>query len=307
MNMRNQKDKTREIRIATRGSRLALAQVEIVKRCIQGYCPQVTFREVLVQTKGDRDRTSPLSEIGGKGLFVKEVEQALLRNEADLAVHSGKDLPYELESSLMIGGVPEAADVRDVWILPRGKAVDPKTFSGTIGTGSARRIAEAKVLFPQASCEPIRGNVDTRLQELRDGGYDSLLLAKAGLDRLGLDVRDFDVIPMNPEEFLPSACQGIIAVECRKEDAFLQEVLRSITHEETERRFRVERCMLQALQADCTVPIGVYCQLHREETGGERMKLSVRFASHRIDVEAPYEQYPEVCRHIGAQLGTENF
>lgn len=249
------------LKLATRGSRLALAQARLVQSALEASGQKVELLQVT--THGDRDRTSPLVSIGGQGLFVREVERCLLDGRADLAVHSGKDLPYTLAEGLIIAGVPKAASAADVLICRRGTALH------TIGTGSPRRILACRSFYPDAEYKNIRGNVDTRLQKLRDGAYDAILLARAGLERLtdenGISAYDavrkeFDVREFSPTEFLPAPCQGILAVECRAEDESLITLLRQISDPVSLARFDAERRLFGLLQADCSVPVGVHAE-----------------------------------------------
>lgn len=253
-------------KLATRGSKLALSQAGLVAGALEALGE--TVETVIVSTKGDRDRTSPLTAIGGQGLFVREVEQCLLDGSADLAVHSGKDLPYELAEGLVIGGVPKAASAGDLLIARKYVPVR------VVGTGSPRRIAEGKTVCPEADFEPIRGNVDTRLQKLRDGQYDAILLAKAGLERLTAEdgrpllehvLAEFDCREFTPEQFLPAPCQGILAAECRAEDTELRALLEQISDPPTRKRFDAERALFSRLEADCSVALGVYCRLSGNE------------------------------------------
>ena len=170
----------RKLILATRGSRLALIQAELVRSALLAEGAGTEIR--IVSTKGDRDRISSIAEIGGRGLFVTELERILLEGDADIAVHSGKDLPYRLQKGLVIAGVPEAAAPNDCLITNR----ETKTIR-RIGTGSPRRVLECRKFYPDAEYGSIRGNVDTRLEKLRRGEYDGILLAKAGLDRLSAD------------------------------------------------------------------------------------------------------------------------
>ncbi|MBR1704471.1 MAG: hydroxymethylbilane synthase [Clostridia bacterium] len=261
---------SKTLRLATRGSRLALAQAGLVKEALEA--KGATVELVTVSTRGDRDRTSPLSVIGGQGLFVREVEHCLLEGSADLAVHSGKDLPYELAEGLTIGGVPKAAAPHDVLVSRRGVSIRH------IGSSSPRRVLECRRHYPQAVYSDLRGNVDTRLQKLRDGQYDGILLAKAGLERLQADLSDFDVREFTPEEFLPAPCQGVLAVECREEDTALRELLASVSDPLTRKRFDLERALFARLQADCSAAIGVYASFPTEE----ETELSVLFREQRM-------------------------
>lgn len=277
----------KEIVMATRGSRLALAQTEIVKRQLESV--GVSCKILTVKTKGDKDRTSALSSIGGNGLFVREVEEALLGGEADLAVHSAKDLPYELADGLTVPCVMKAADSRDCLVTVKGKA---SLKNPVIGTGSARRKAQAGKLFPSASFKEIRGNVDTRLQKLLDGGYDGIILAKAGLDRLKPDLSPFDIRVFSIEEMLPAACQGIIAVECRSGDREVRSLLSKINDEESFLRFQTERYMLSLLNADCKEAVGVH-----SETDGDTVTVTVLYEEKRARASGRVSDYQAVCRN----------
>lgn len=243
----------RKLVLATRGSKLALVQANMVKDMLEKLGAPVELH--IVKTKGDKDQTSPLREIGGKGLFVKDIELALLSGEADLAVHSGKDLPYQLAQGMTIGANPKAADPRDCLITRKGSVLPE---DGVIGTGSPRRVTECKQFYPDARYKEIRGNVDTRLRKLSQGEYDAIFLAKAGIDRLGLDLSDFDVHIFDAAEFIPAACQGILAVECRKADTEVVELLGKISDRDSEIRFEAERQVFCALEADCSVAVGVH-------------------------------------------------
>ena len=245
------------IRMATRGSQLARTQAGLVAGALEAL--GVRVKQVLVSTRGDRDQTTDLTRLGGKGLFVKEVEQYLLDGRADIAVHSGKDLPYSLADGLVIAGVPEAEDCRDVLVLRKGC-----TAPEVIGTGSPRRETECRTFYPDARYESIRGNVDTRLRKLQDGQYDAILLAKAGLNRLDADLSAFDVRVFSPQEFLPSACQGILAVECRETDLEIRHLLEAVSDPVSKRRFEAERALFSRMQADCSVPLGVHCDVEED-------------------------------------------
>ena len=278
--------------IATRGSALALAQTEIVRGLLE---KRGIHTEILVvSTKGDRDRVHPLSEIGGKGLFVREVEKELLCGRADIAVHSGKDLPYVPAEGTVIAGLPRAADGRDCLITKKGKPIVDKA---RIGTGSPRRIVQLRKLFPQAVPVPIRGNVDTRLQKLWEGSYDGLLLAKAGIDRLGIDLSEFDVRIFSEEEFLPAACQGILAVQCRETDKFKRAVLEEISDRATLCRFAAERCMLRQLEAECSDPVGAFAKLSRGE-----ITIRALFGERQAERKGAWEDYQALCGEIAREI-----
>ena len=244
------------IKIGTRKSKLALAQTNMVVNEIKKYFPSINIEVVHFTTKGDKVLNKPLINIGGKGVFVTEIEDALLNKEIDLAVHSAKDLPLKLQDNLTISAVLKRGNYRDILVTVKGKEID---FSREIiiGTGSNRRKLAFKNLYPNATFKDIRGNVDTRLNKLYNGEHDGIILAMAGLERLDLlsDSR-FTFTPFDYKEFVPAPCQGIIAIESRNND--LTEILSKINHKDTFYSFQTERHILNILNADCGMPLGAY-------------------------------------------------
>lgn len=244
------------IKIGTRKSKLALAQTNMVVNEIKKYFPSINIEVVHFTTKGDKVLNKPLINIGGKGVFVTEIEDALLNKEIDLAVHSAKDLPLQLQDNLTISAVLKRGNYRDTLVTVKGKEID---FSREIiiGTGSNRRKLAFKNLYPNATFKDIRGNVDTRLNKLYNGEYDGIILAMAGLERLDLlsDSR-FTFTPFDYKDFVPAPCQGIIAIESRNND--LTEILSKINHKDTFYSFQIERHILNILNADCGMPLGAY-------------------------------------------------
>lgn len=244
------------IKIGTRKSKLALAQTNMVVNEIKKYFPSINIEVVHFTTKGDKVLNKPLINIGGKGVFVTEIEDALINKEIDLAVHSAKDLPLKLQDNLTISAVLKRGNYRDTLVTVKGKEID---FSREIiiGTGSNRRKLAFKNLYPNATFKDIRGNVDTRLNKLYNGEYDGIILAMAGLERLDLlsDSR-FTFTPFDYKEFVPAPCQGIIAIESRNND--LTEILSKINHKDTYYSFQTERYILNILNADCGMPLGAY-------------------------------------------------
>lgn len=242
------------IKIGTRKSKLALAQTNMVVNEIKKYFPSINIEVVHFTTKGDKVLNKPLINIGGKGVFVTEIEDALINKEIDLAVHSAKDLPLKLQDNLTISSVLKRGNYRDILVTVKGKEIDfsKKTV---IGTGSNRRKLAFKNLYPNATFKDIRGNVDTRLNKLYNGEYDGIILAMAGLERLDLlsDSR-FTFTPFDYKEFVPAPCQGIIAIESRNND--LTEILSKINHKDTFYSFQTERHILNILNADCGMPLG---------------------------------------------------
>lgn len=244
------------IKIGTRKSKLALAQTNMVVNEIKKYFPSINIEVVHFTTKGDKVLNKPLINIGGKGVFVTEIEDALINKEIDLAVHSAKDLPLKLQDNLTISSVLKRGNYRDTLVTVKGKEID---FSKEIiiGTGSNRRKLAFKNLYPNAAFKDIRGNVDTRLNKLYNGEYDGIILAMAGLERLDLlsDSR-FTFTPFDYKDFVPAPCQGIIAIESRNND--LTEILSKINHKDTFYSFQTERHILNILNADCGMPLGAY-------------------------------------------------
>lgn len=276
------------VRIGTRGSRLALKQAALVQSALLQTDRRMETEIVVVHTKGDRIPDKSFGEIGDKGIFASELEQALLEGKIDLAVHSAKDLPMKLEEGLKIVSVLKRADVRDMLVIPRGGRLPREAGRGesantdigpfVIGSGSRRRQMLANQIWEQVVCENIRGNVDTRLHKLTQGGYDGIILAKAGLDRLGIHTgvdERYTFVPLCPDVFLPAACQGIIAIEALGDSAFAS-LGRTINDEETELCFVVEREVLARLAADCSEAIAAWC---RQDQG--KLELDVMYAGRR--------------------------
>lgn len=252
-----------KIRIGTRKSRLALAQTDIVIDSLKKAYPDIQTEIVHISTSGDKITDIPLSAIGGKGVFVSEIEKSLLENKTDIAVHSAKDLPLNLAEGLEISGVLKRGDYRDCIVLRKGENIS-NSPDFKVGTGSKRRILNMQKKYPDVAFKNIRGNVDTRLEKLKSGEYDALILAVAGLERLGLseNIHSFDY-----NEFLPSACQGIIAIESRKD---FSEIIRNINDIQTFMQFETERYVLELLNADCTTAIGAYSEIN-----GNKITLTV--------------------------------
>lgn len=244
------------IKIGTRKSKLALAQTNMVVNEIKKYFPSINIEVVHFTTKGDKVLNKPLINIGGKGVFVTEIEDALINKEIDLAVHSAKDLPLKLQDNLTISAVLKRGNYRDTLVTVKSKEID---FSREIiiGTGSNRRKLAFKNLYPNATFKDIRGNVDTRLNKLYNGEYDGIILAMAGLERLDLlSESRFTFTLFDYKEFVPAPCQGIIAIESRNND--LTEILSKINHKDTFYSFQTERHILNILNADCGMPLGAY-------------------------------------------------
>lgn len=250
------------VRVGTRGSRLALIQARMACRALEEAYGGIRTELVILHTKGDKILDKPLALIGDKGLFVSEFEQAILDGEIDLAVHSAKDLPVETAKGLTVAAVLKRADVRDVLVVKKEGGLPAAGKEFLLGTGSQRRGLLARKLWDGVHLKPIRGNVESRLKKLAEGEYDGILLAKAGLDRLGIDACSqpaFSFYPLAPESFLPAACQGIIALEA-VEGSKTAQMLAAVSDRETGLVFQVERKVLSLLQADCSEPAAAWCR-----------------------------------------------
>lgn len=249
------------IKIGTRASALALKQTEMVMQAIKERYPDVAFEVVSMKTKGDKLLQAALTEFGGKGAFVSEFEEALLDGRIDIAVHSAKDMPMELADRLDLWMVLKRADARDVLITKIEES--KKEQKPVIGTSSLRRELQIGQLLP-VQCKLLRGNVPTRIEKLRKGIYDGIILAAAGVERLGLD-REEDLCYhyFSYDEMIPAGGQGIIAVEGRKEDE-LRSLLETCSDRKAELELETERFILKKLQAGCHEPVGVFSEVDKD-------------------------------------------
>lgn len=253
-----------KIKIGTRKSALAMAQTQIVLNELESEFADIKFEIVPIVTKGDKILDRPLSKVGGKGIFITEIESALQQGEIDIAVHSAKDLPFEIGKNLKISAVisreKSLGFAGDVLVVPH-KKVYKKSDIFTIGTGSERRKINLKKIFSNAIFQDIRGNVGTRIEKMLRGEYDAIVLAKAGIFRLGIENnQDFDLHYLDRKTCIPAPNQGIIACECR-ENTSAEKMLKKINDEKTFREFSAMREISSRLNADCTVPLGTYAQI----------------------------------------------
>jgi hydroxymethylbilane synthase len=248
-------------KIGTRGSVLALAQAQEVLAGLKAAhrSSRQQFEVCIIKTSGDRIQDRPLAEAGGKGLFTKEIEEALLTGEIDLAVHSMKDMPTILPAGLAIACYLPRADVRDAFISPKAASLTQLPAAAVVGTSSLRRQAQVKRLRPDLQVVPLRGNVDTRLRKLEEGAVDATLLACAGLARLGLSSRITQ--PVSVDDMLPAVAQGAIGVEVRADDDSTARLLAPINHAQTALAVAVERAFLARLDGSCKTPIAGLAQL----------------------------------------------
>ena len=246
----------RSVRVGTRGSALALVQTRAVIAALLAGQPDLECREVVISTRGDRDVDRPFAAIGSRGIFAQEIEAALLAGRIDLAVHSLKDLASDLPNGLMIGAVPPRADPRDALAAAGANTLTTLPPGACLATSSIRRAALLRHLRPDLRIEPIRGNVPTRLRKARDLGYDGVVLACAGLDRLGLGEAIAE--RLDPAVYLPEAGQGAIAVEVRSADAEMRDQLMSISDPVTAACCAAERACVRRLEGSCRTPIAAY-------------------------------------------------
>ncbi|QXC57616.1 hydroxymethylbilane synthase [Vibrio mimicus] len=251
------------IRIATRQSPLALWQANYVKDALMAAHPGLQVELVTMVTRGDVILDTPLAKVGGKGLFVKELEVAMLEGRADLAVHSMKDVPVDFPEGLGLVTICEREDPRDAFVSNTYTKIDDLPSGAVVGTCSLRRQCQLKAARPDLVIKELRGNVGTRLSKLDAGEYDAIILAAAGLKRLGLESRIRNFI--EPEQSLPAVGQGAVGIECRLDDQRVRELLAPLNHTDTADRVRCERAMNLTLQGGCQVPIGSYALLDGDE------------------------------------------
>ena len=251
------------IRIATRKSPLAMWQAEFVKAALEQAHPGLQVELVPMVTKGDIILDTPLAKVGGKGLFVKELEVAMLEGRADIAVHSMKDVPVEFPEGLGLVTICEREDPRDAFVSNQYENLEQLPAGAVVGTSSLRRQCQLRAQRPDLVVKDLRGNVNTRLRKLDDGEYDAIILACAGLKRLKMEDRIRDAIA--PETSLPAVGQGAVGIECRLDDQRVRQLLDALNHRDTETRVLCERAMNNRLQGGCQVPIGSYSVLEGDQ------------------------------------------
>jgi hydroxymethylbilane synthase len=259
---------SRKLTIATRESPLALWQAEFVQSALEQAHPGLQVQLLGMTSRGDQLLDVPLAKVGGKGLFVKELETALLDGSADIAVHSMKDVPMEFPQGLGLGVICQREDPSDAFVSNRFAALDDLPVGSVVGTSSLRRECQLRARRPDLLVKFLRGNVNTRLRKLDDGEYDAIILASAGLIRLGFAGRIAQKIPVS--DSLPAGGQGAVGIELRSDDHEVLDLLQVVHHEPTAQRVRAERAMNLRLQGGCQVPIACYAE-HRAE--GERLWL----------------------------------
>ena len=287
---------------ATRKSALALAQCRAFVAVLQKAHPDFSFEELQVVTTGDRIQDRALSEIGGKGLFIKEIEEALLDGRADFAVHSSKDVPPELAPTLAVECFPERVDARDVIVTRSGAGFDELPPGATIGTSSLRRRIQLSALRPDLQFSVLRGNVDTRIRKCRAGEVEAIVLARAGMLRLGIENEASEVL--SPERSLPAVGQGALAVEQRSDDAEVRTLLAPASHPETKIAVLAERGVMRAVEGNCQTPVAAYAVHEAGQIWLRAMLAEPDGTNVRKDeLRAPWPQTELEASSLGEQLG----
>ncbi len=288
---------TQSIRIATRKSPLAMWQAEHVAAELKRVHPQLEVEIVGMTTQGDKILDTPLAKIGGKGLFIKELEQGLLADQADIAVHSMKDVPVELPEGLHLAVIMQREDPRDAFVSNRYQTIDELPEGACVGTSSLRRQSQLAEQRPDLQIKSLRGNVNTRLRKLDEGEYDAIILAAAGLIRLGFQERITAFI--GPEQSLPAIGQGAVGIECRSDDARVNALIAPLHDADTACCVRAERAMNQRLNGGCQVPIAGYAML---ENGVVWLRGLVGEPDGSAIVRGEVEGAPEEAEAMGAGL-----
>ena len=259
--------------VATRPSLLAYTQTQQTVELLKAQHPDCEFEIVKISTHGDAVTDKPLTAFGGTGVFVKELENAILEGRADFAIHSLKDVPSIQPEGLVLAAFPKREDPRDVLLIKNGLSIDELNENCTIGTGSPRRIVQIAELKPGATFTDLRGNIDTRLKKLEEGQYDAIVLAAAGLRRLGKDIDAKAFLPV--DKCIPAIGQGAIAIECRKDDDETIALLRTINNKDTETAILAERAFMKTVGGGCKFPLGAYATIQNET-----VQLAVMLGNH---------------------------
>ena len=290
--------------LGTRGSKLAMLQADLVRNALLDAFPKLEITIKTIKTEGDIDRSSPLSNFGGRGAFVRSIETALLGGVIDAAVHSLKDLPSELPDGLVLGSAPLREDPRDALLTRTGGGLDSIPRGSTVGTGSERRSRQLEHLRPDIACTGIRGNVETRLRKLDEGSYDAVVLAAAGLKRLGLEARISKAF--HPDRMLPAPCQGAIGVECRADDAETLHLLDIIDDPDIRICTDAERLFINTLGMGCHTPVGALAVIDGDDilfrAYAAREKDSGEI---RNTVRATARKAHEIIRDLAIKFRTE--
>jgi hydroxymethylbilane synthase len=298
----------RVVRVGTRGSALALAQAALVIDALAAVDPGPTYEPTIIRTEGDRDKTTPLTVLGGQGVFTVALQDALLRGEADIAVHSAKDVPPATPDGLVLAAFSERADPRDVFISRHGLTLAALAPGARVGTSSRRRAVLARAINPHIEIVELRGNLDTRLRKSTESAYDGIIVAASGLDRMGWQERITEYLPV--DRFVPSPGQGALAIECRADDAPLRAVLARIDHQPTRAAVTAERAVLVAAGAGCTMPLAAYALLEDDTlrlwgmtAGADMDYANARWVAQTAPVADPYRAGWQLAEALGLVSG----
>lgn len=287
----------KKITIATRGSKLALWQANYVKSQLMNRYPQMDVDLLIIKTKGDKILDVPLAKVGGKGLFVKEIEEAILDGRAQVAVHSMKDVPMELPKGLTLGAIPKRENPSDLFLSVKHKSLDALPPGARVGTSSLRRQSQILALRPDLSIISLRGNVETRLRKLTGGEFDAIIMAAAGMLRLGLEAPV--VQELGPPDFLPACGQGAIGLEYSEKDPKMKEIFSFLDHYETNVTVSAERGFLAGLEGGCQVPIAAFARLLDKEIELEGMVAST---DGKEIIRKKIKGTPDKARELGFEL-----
>jgi hydroxymethylbilane synthase len=290
------------VRIATRKSALALWQAEFIRDRLLGHHPDVEVELVPMSTSGDRWLSSPLSEVGGKGLFIKELEQAMIDDVADLAVHSMKDVPADLPAGFALPVIAFRDDVRDALVSRHGGGLAGLPEGAVVGSSSLRRQAQLLAYRPDLRVKPVRGNVNTRLDKLDAGDYEALMLACAGLERLAMRARISERIALDVS--LPAAGQGALGIECREDRTDLIDVLGALVEPQTAACVTAERAVSRGLGADCSMPLAAYAE-SRASGVWVRARLASADGQRVLDADAVGDDPETVGTEVAGALKTQ--
>ena len=289
-----------KVRIGTRGSRLALWQADYIEKLLNQMNQEITLERIIIKTEGDRDQSSSLTQIGGQGVFTKAIEDALLDNRIDLAVHSLKDLPSNMTPGLCLAAVPERGPVEDVLVTKEGININDLNKDASVATGSIRRRSQLLNLRPDLQISDLRGNIETRLNKLYQKGLDGIIMARAAIFRLGLDQVKF--YTFSTDEMVPGVGQGAVGVQTRADDSTINEIVKGISHQDTFNAVSAERAFLDELDSGCQFPVGAYAQVL-----GDRLKITGFVGSedgreiYRENSKGPVSAADEIGREL-AQL-----
>ncbi len=289
------------VRIGTRGSKLALWQAEWVKSRLENLHPSLSVELTVIKTKGDKILDVPLAKVGGKGLFVKEIEEALLERRIDLAVHSMKDMPSEIPAGLCIGAVPERETPVDALISREGQSLDELPRGARIGTSSLRRSSQLLRARPDIEIVPLRGNLDTRLRKLDEGRMEAIVLAGAGIRRLGLEARITQLL--TPEIMLPAVGQGALCIETRDGDDAIAPLVAPLEDTPTRIAVTAERAYLHRLEGGCQVPIAGHATLKENRLALSGLVSDLKGETvFRETLEGPPAEAAEIGRDLAGRL-----